>query len=901
MKRIIFSLFIFVCCFFGKAISQSCPTNLDFEMGDFTGWECFTGKTLTANGSNVINLSLSGPVKNRHEIISDSSGTKLDPYGKFPVLCPYGGKYSVKLGNATTGSESEGISYTFTVPSIIDTFTFTYFYAVVFQDPAHLAAQQPRFFVTAYEVASGNLINCASFDYISNGAIPGFKQASQSSDILFKDWSPASLQFAGMGGKDVRLEFKTADCTLGGHFGYAYVDVGSACSNIMATAPYCKETNSLILNAPYGFKNYTWYNQDFSAVIGKTQSLTLSPPPATTGVFYVDVEPYPGYGCRDTLQAFVKPLPVPDTPSAISEQFYCQYQNIPALQAIPARGHDLLWYTSATGGVGSNRAPIPSSAQPGTFTYYVSQKVLFGCESFRKKITVNIIKTPAASFNTNGIKQCQNGNNYIFTSTSANLSNSTYTWDFGDGETLSSLTDSVVNHTYTKSGNFIVKLKASNFATCSSEKSVTVIVVPKPVATFTYPSIICEKQTPLTIVNTSSVTSGLSTIARSWWSINGAIEEKLIPSLITPAKPGPLAVKLVVSTPEGCNSDTNNTIINVHYRPTAAAKFEPLLCNNEIIYFTDLSFLPGTAVSESIVKWNWQFDNSMKSGQQHPSLNLPAGIQHARLITESNFGCRSIEMDSLLTIYAKPQIRLLINDSCVFRTIRYQASDVSASVNRWYWNFGDGLKTGSSIISKSYSTEGYRPLTLIGQTIDGCKDTIIRPFTIYDNKAMAGKDTIAASNEPVQLNARGGANVNYSWSPALGLSNVAIENPVAILDREQVYRLDAITDKGCDSHSRILIKRFNGPELYIPGAFTPNKDGLNELLKVFPVGIRSFNFFAVYNRYGQQVFYTTNYSEGWDGTYKGEKLASGAFVAYSTAVDYRGNPLIKKITVMLIR
>jgi gliding motility-associated-like protein len=53
---------------------------------------------------------------------------------------------------------------------------------------------------------------------------------------------------------------------------------------------------------------------------------------------------------------------------------------------------------------------------------------------------------------------------------------------------------------------------------------------------------------------------------------------------------------------------------------------------------------------------------------------------------------------------------------------------------------------------------------------------------------------------------------------------------------------------------------------------TPNKDGLNELLKVFPVGIRSFNFFAVYNRYGQQVFYTTNYSEGWDGTYKGKSL-----------------------------
>jgi gliding motility-associated-like protein len=180
------------------------------------------------------------------------------------------------------------------------------------------------------------------------------------------------------------------------------------------------------------------------------------------------------------------------------------------------------------------------------------------------------------------------------------------------------------------------------------------------------------------------------------------------------------------------------------------------------------------------------------------------------------------------------------------------------------------------------------------------KDTIIRPFTIYDNKAVAGRDTITAMNEPVQLNAHGGDNVTFTWSPAIGLNNATKENPVATLDRDQLYRLDAITDKGCDSHTRILIKRFKGPELYIPSAFTPNADGLNDVLRVFPVGIKSFSSFAVYDRYGQKMFSTTDYNEGWDGRFKGKPVNPGTYVAYATAIDYHGIPMINKVSVVII-
>lgn len=899
MKKIIFLVCLFA--LFQTAFSQgsTCPPNIDFEAGDFSFWQCMIGVTRSVNGVNEIDLRDSGPVKGRHEIITASSAPQVDFYGKFPVLCPYGGGMSVKLGNDDYGAEAEGLSYTFTVPTTVDTFTFTYFYAVVFEDPNHAPHQQPRFFVTAYDVATGQVVSCASFDYVSNGAIPGFEVSPVGSNVLFKRWSPASLQFAGLQGHTVRLEFKTADCTLGGHFGYAYVDVGSACSNILATAPYCIETNSLVLNAPYGFKSYTWYSQDFSKIIGSTQSLTLSPPPATSGVFNVDVVPYPGYGCRDTLQAVVTPLPIPDTPIAPLIQTYCQFQASAPLSATASPGCEVLWYTSPTGGVPTNVPPTPSTAVAGERYYYISQKALFGCESFRKKITVRVTPSPIASFSINGARKCLSGNEFIFTSTSTSLVDASYVWDFGDGKGATS-TDSIATYTYESAGNFTVKLKVTNAGKCATDKLLPVTLVPKPVANFNYPAIVCEKQTQVTFTDRSNVPGGADFVNKWWWSIDGTISQVQNPSGFIANNPGPMPVKLVVTSSEGCVSDTNSLSLPVRYKPGTAFKFNDRLCDNEVIQFTDLSPMPAGATGENIVKWSWELDKTINFGLQHPSTMLQPGTHDAKLAVETNFGCRS-SLDSSFTVHAKPLIQLTINDSCVFRPIRYNASDLNNSTEKWLWDMGNGFYRDAANITRSFSKEGFYPLTLIGETNKGCKDTIYRPFTIFDNDAFAGRDTVVAKGEPVQLNAHGVPGMKYLWSPSAGLNDPSIEAPIATLDRNETYTLETWTKEGCDSRSQIFIKRYAGPDIYIPNAFTPNNDRVNDLFKVVPIGIKAFNYLVIYNRWGQVVFRTTDQHKGWDGTFLGAQLPTGTFVAVSQAVDYKGQVMVRKRTVMLIR
>jgi gliding motility-associated-like protein len=68
-----------------------------------------------------------------------------------------------------------------------------------------------------------------------------------------------------------------------------------------------------------------------------------------------------------------------------------------------------------------------------------------------------------------------------------------------------------------------------------------------------------------------------------------------------------------------------------------------------------------------------------------------------------------------------------------------------------------------------------------------------------------------------------------------------------------------------------------------------------------PVGIRDFKFFAIYNRWGQRIFYTTDPSVGWDGTIGGQYVNTSTYVWFAAGIDYRGVLLERTGTVILVR
>jgi gliding motility-associated-like protein len=290
------------------ANAQNCPYNIDFETGTFEGWTCYTGSSGEINGQNIISLSNSGgPVNNRHTMYSSFPGNGVDPYGGFPVNCPNGSGYSVKLGNNIAGTQAEGLAYEFTIPPNQNEYSLIYNYAVVFQDPNHEIYQQPRLELEITNVTDNSVIYCSSFTFIPYGSIlPGFFESSRpggDTPVWCKDWSAVSINLNGNAGKTIRLFFKTADCTFRRHFGYAYIDVNSECSSEFVGAAYCPDDTIVNVTAPFGYQGYKWYDNNFTRVLGTRQTISFSPLPVPGTTYAVEVIPYNGYGCLDTLYA----------------------------------------------------------------------------------------------------------------------------------------------------------------------------------------------------------------------------------------------------------------------------------------------------------------------------------------------------------------------------------------------------------------------------------------------------------------------------------------------------------------------------------------------------------------------------------------------------------------------
>jgi gliding motility-associated-like protein len=179
---------------------------------------------------------------------------------------------------------------------------------------------------------------------------------------------------------------------------------------------------------------------------------------------------------------------------------------------------------------------------------------------------------------------------------------------------------------------------------------------------------------------------------------------------------------------------------------------------------------------------------------------------------------------------------------------------------------------------------------------------VIRPVTVY-----AGKDTMIVKNQPLQLYANSNFDngVTYLWSPSTGLNDTHISNPISVINLaidSIKYKVRVTIPEGCFGEDEIVVRIFNtNPDIFIPTAFTPNKDGKNDVFKPICVGIVRLDYFKIYNRWGQLIFETNEFEIGWDGKLNGTEQSSGTYVFMAQGIDYTGKVVYKKGTVVLIR
>jgi gliding motility-associated-like protein len=196
-----------------------------------------------------------------------------------------------------------------------------------------------------------------------------------------------------------------------------------------------------------------------------------------------------------------------------------------------------------------------------------------------------------------------------------------------------------------------------------------------------------------------------------------------------------------------------------------------------------------------------------------------------------------------------------------------------------------------------------RYIVAVSDTL-GCpktvKDTV---WVIVYPKVIANatpKQTDAVQGQSVYLNATGG--ISYLWEPATWLNNPNVANPVSTPKDNITYAVTVTSADGCKAVDLVRINVFNvDADIYVPTGFTPNGDGLNDVLRPKLLGMMQLNYFKVFNRFGEMVFSTSEIDKGWDGNYKGKGQDPATYVWMAEGVTYKGIVKRKKGYAVLIR
>lgn len=212
--------------------------------------------------------------------------------------------------------------------------------------------------------------------------------------------------------------------------------------------------------------------------------------------------------------------------------------------------------------------------------------------------------------------------------------------------------------------------------------------------------------------------------------------------------------------------------------------------------------------------------------------------------------------------------------------------------------------TGANPVSTPTMTTTY---TLAVTDAIGCQSLVTDEVKVAVKRTMKLStfpfDTIAHPGDQFRLRAIS-PGISYSWSPATGLSSTVVPDPlvtVGIAGDEIRYQVVGVDAEGCKAEGYVKIRVYKGPDIYVPTGFTPNGDGTNDRFTPFPVGIKSYSYFRVFNRWGQLLYSTTKMNEGWDGKLNGREQPSGTYIWMVEGLTKDNRLVTKKGTVILIR
>jgi gliding motility-associated-like protein len=594
--------------------------NADFEDNSFTNWTGFYGSCCAINTPNQ-------GFTNQHQIMV---GPGTDPMvagcGNLSIVPP-GGNFSAMVGDFTgTGAQASRLQYNFSITPQSNMIIVQY--AVVLEDPGHGVAAQPRFEAQLYD-AAGNPLPCTFYQVAAANGVPGFQNCGS---YRWKDWTTFGVDVTQYMGQTVTLDVATGDCSLGGHWGYAYVS--ASCSSLNLSAFYCQNgaNNTATLSAPDGFANYVWSNAATGQQLATGQVASVN----IQGVDTVDCTITSANGCVATLTTAVLPAEVI---GAIVDSNVCAgystvlFNNTAYTNAAP---DSIFW--SASDGYTSNDTTF-NHVFPGPGSYTVEMIVTNSANCIDTVNTVvEVFENPVAGF---GFDDVCLGQIAVFEASSSLLGGDTITnyW-YVNNDTL---VGDTVTVNFNGPNNYLVELVAMTQNGCSDTVSQSFTVFNNPTANFAITESCIDQA-----VQFDNTTTGLSNSTTFEWLYNNQLLDTSVDLSYIFNTPGIHNISLVATDSFSAVVQCDDTIsfsFFVHDYPTYSYLADTIQC--EDVPFVVNSF-PNISTNEPI-SYTWDINGVLED----TTVNLNTvianpGVYQFTYTVVSDFGC---EVDTTFDMY----------------------------------------------------------------------------------------------------------------------------------------------------------------------------------------------------------------------------------------------------------
>lgn len=467
-----------------------------------------------------------------------------------------------------------------------------------------------------------------------------------------------------------------------------------------------------------------------------------------------------------------------------------------------------------------------------------------------------------------------------------------YHWDFGDPSTNADTSNQFSpTYVYPDTGEYNVLLVAYSALNVDCNDSATSVVNVYP----GYKIGIAATKTPCSpeVYFNDSIFSGVYNTAKWNWDFGDGTTANVADPIHRFPGPGSYIVKFFGMSNKGC-VDSMSLTIDLKYLKADISNTVAVRCFGECNGSASVSTING------IVPITYQWDDPLL--QTTPTAaNLCKG--NYKVIIKDSLGCRdtvhvSINQPPPLAVTVKSN-----NDYCNHSCVGLADATITGGNGGYNYHWNDPQNQTTSVASGlcnglySFTATDSKGCTINDSVVVNYVDSL--PFVA----ASADQDTIYLGQQSY-IHATQSNGYIYSWSPSSTLSSSTDPNPLSTPLQTTTYQIQVTDSNGCKIKSDVTIwvrdVLCQEPEIFIPNAFTPNSDHQNDVLYVRGNTMKEL-YFVIYDRWGEKVFETNDQHTGWDGTYKGKKLAPAVFDYYIKAVCYDKSVYNHKGNITLLR